>query len=94
MSSFTPGPWHAIKASHGVVDVFDNDEHDIVTLFGCNREANARLIAAAPDLLFELEGLVHFADGFGVFSDNPAAVELRKWIEGARAAIAKATGEA
>jgi hypothetical protein len=39
-------------------------------------------------LLFELEGLVHFADGFGIYGEGPAAKELRKWIEGARAAIA------
>lgn len=56
-------------------------------------EAHARLIAAAPDLLFELEGLLHFSDGFGVYGENPAAVELRKWIAGARRAVAKATGK-
>ena len=54
-------------------------------------EANARLIAAAPDLLFELQGLVHFADGYGVSGRGPVAAELAKWIAGAKAAIAKAT---
>lgn len=58
-------------------------------------EANARLIAAAPDMLFELEGIVAFADGFGCYSsDGPIGKELRKWIEGARAAITKAKGDA
>jgi hypothetical protein len=54
----TPGPWKAVRASHGVVDIFDNNDHDIVTLFGCNREANARLIAAAPELLAVLQDLL------------------------------------
>lgn len=55
--------------------------------------ANARLIAAAPDLLRELEGVVHFADGFACYySDGPAGRALREWINGARAAIAKAEG--
>jgi hypothetical protein len=58
------------------------------------QRANARLVAAAPRLLFELQGLVHFADGFGVRGEGPAADELSKWVAGARAAIAKATGGA
>lgn len=49
--------------------------------------------AMKAELLFELEGLVHFSDGFGLYGDGPAAKELRRWVYGARAAIAKATGE-
>ena len=54
------------------------------------------LQAAQPDreekLLFELEGIVAFSDGFGLYGDGPAAKELRKWIAGARAAIASMKG--
>lgn len=42
-----------------------------------------------PDLLSELEGIVHFADGFHCYHDQgPLGIELRRWIEGARSAIA------
>lgn len=49
-------------------------------------EANARLIAAAPDLLRRLGDLVEGLDGL----DLPDALPAR--IKKARAAIAKATG--
>ena len=51
----------------------------------CNSEENARLIAAAPDLL---EALVQFVDEFyGCYADGePAMIK-------ARAAITKATGK-
>jgi len=57
-------------------------------------EANFNLAAAAPDLLFELDVLVHFSDGFGIRGDGPVARELARWVEGARAAIDKARGTA
>lgn len=67
-------------------------------VFGTERiirgQANAHLIAAAPELLEALEGVVHFADGFGMYhTESPAGIALRDWINGAHAAIAKATGE-
>lgn len=49
-------------------------------------EANARLIAAAPELLEALEG---FVSVYGV-DDVPRWMQVR---DKARAAIAKATGE-
>lgn len=52
-------------------------------------EANARLIAAAPDLLAALKAaLRHWhADGRNFYKTEPA------WLAQARAAIAKATGD-
>lgn len=62
------------------------------------RDANARLIAAAPDLLEALKGLhddvveyvtlnkLHDADGSPAINNH--------WMQRARAAIAKATGDA
>jgi len=50
-----------------------------------NHEANARLIAAAPDLLDALAKLVEFS---GMLAESP---EGSKAIDSARTAIAKAT---
>lgn len=59
------------------------------------KEANARLIAAAPDLLEALQAFVSPWDGDSVEeieSQSGLATSVR--IEQARAAIAKATGGA
>ncbi len=91
----TPGPWEW----DGRVWQYDEQEeapwlvqapwHDIkskAVLSGsirCNTEANARLIAAAPELLAALKGLLGITDFHELFGSK---------TEAARAAIAKATG--
>ena len=77
----TPGPWHATLHQVGdennvrVADCYSLEKgHDTA-------RANARLIAAAPDLLAALEALLLLAD------PCESAVGV------ARAAIAKARGE-
>ena len=84
----TPGPWHievthvtegAYTISHGANRQGDGPECD-VGKFYCSG-ANARLIAAAPDLLEALQKAVRFG---GLFPDLK---------EEAEAAIAKAKGE-
>ena len=52
------------------------------------REANARLMAAAPDLLEALKYLLAHCKGLDRFEGNP----INQAIEDARAAIAKAEG--
>ena len=92
----TPGPWEAVEgnAHHGpfVTDIGDRTICDLYTLDGADRpavfrpeeaEANARLIAAAPDLLAALEELC--------LAPNKHRPE--EYWEDARAAIAKAKGE-
>lgn len=89
----TPGPWevedngyfydiNAGRATVGNVcssmSWFDNDEHR-----GPVATANARLIAAAPELLEALQDALHAYDKHG---------EYPEW-DFARAAINKATGE-
>jgi len=78
----TPGPWHP---AHDQV-VTDNDSL-ICSLSGLRgpgyTQANARLIAAAPELLEALRGLLNALPSA---TTHPA-------ISAARAAIAKATGE-
>ena len=56
-------------------------------------EANARLIAAAPELLEALESLVD-QGMFGYVVDEPSYEEAKAEILKAKAAIAKARGEA
>lgn len=46
LDGVTPGPWVAVRASHGPVDVFSGDR-DIVTFYGTNHENDARFTAAA-----------------------------------------------
>lgn len=86
----TPGLWKSVMKVH-VVDVNDTRIADVIDRFDgkdnnfkSSAEANARLIAAAPDLLDELETLVRYAQG----ADIPPKVA----IDRARAAIAKAAG--
>ena len=79
----TPGPWHAVIAG-GVQPVIGGplitSAHTKSGMLP-NYEANARLIAAAPELLEALRGVVRVADR--------STIEF----DAARAAIAKATGE-
>jgi hypothetical protein len=83
MSKHTPGEWKAIEGMNGwQVWAVDIQIIDYVL-----EEADARLIAAAPDLLEALEAVMHI----GVVTPHknwPAVAEQ------ARAAIAKARGEA
>ena len=91
MSSYTPGPWTTKKIDTGVYDVcrVGNDglrtrvcrlhASQIDPEHGGDVEANAHLIASAPDLLSALERLAHpMAD-----DDD---------LDFARAIIAKAKG--
>ena len=86
-AKYTPGPW--MKSTHGGISKYSiwssSGQHiadtNTTKSIGFERcAANARLIAAAPDLLDVLEELVA---EFGVCG----------LTEKARAAIAKATGE-
>jgi hypothetical protein len=81
MSKHTPGPW---EFSHTWVQTVDKKTPIANFNFYASTEANARLIAAAPELLEALRNII---------SDiEPTDPNDRLWV-GARAAIAKATGE-
>lgn len=105
---FTPGPWR-IRYRTDIVGVRQDVGHEGVVA-GCGNhesnqvdcnpesEANARLIAAAPDLLAELSRLMPALER--IERDYPD-----RWLyvfggsgistlNGARAAIARATGQA
>jgi hypothetical protein len=90
----TPGPWHKELGSYiyartsKVADAYFAQTES-------ERTANARLIAAAPELLTALQEVVR------VFDSHPSSITDTVWVTGespetlydhCRAAIAKATG--
>ena len=85
----TPGPWNYDRSGYSL---YVNSGRELVTALSMDgkrletSEANARLIAAAPDML---NALMDFVSYFGHDNDNG----LDEMLTNARAAIAKATGE-
>lgn len=90
----TPGPWHIRKIERSGIVGFTVDTKDseieICEIYPkpqsqvAVKQANARLISAAPDLLVALENLL---------SARPYEESMVPAINEARAAIAKARGE-
>ena len=84
MNKHTPGPWrvvdswndHMVEGQNGEEIIWQDGPHDTPTI----NEANARLIAAAPDLLAALEYAIK-------------QVPELETVPGIAAAIAKAKGE-
>jgi hypothetical protein len=99
MSKHTPGPWEIGNAPHSDCRIYAPSEvHAIAKTYGPDlngigvcaltgpmNRADARLIAAAPELLKALIALERTA-GIPAMNDDPVRVK-------ARAAIAKAKGE-
>jgi hypothetical protein len=88
MSQHTPGPWHAENVGEpaygDVYEVYNVNTHIASSL----READARLIAAAPDLLEALRNLLKHPALTGLVRG-----ELAERVNQAHAAIAKAEGK-
>ena len=112
MSKHTPGPWHWIGDSltHRQYNIYAPgsapQEHvctvnnlSVEKLYGRDADvalANARLIAAAPDLLDALRDFSDYVrneqnstDGAVIYSNT----QIHRLVFKARAAIAKTTGE-
>ena len=79
----TPGPWAIEPDALGESSIVTDNGGTIADVYGRN-PANARLIAAAPDLLAALQAVADYWAGGDVPADIDAAM---------RAAIAKATGK-
>ena len=88
----TPAPWRAGASTFcrgdGEVQMRVYTDHPPTEfdVFGDNLAANARLIAAAPDMLEALKSLVSA-------NNSTDGMAMRKAWDNARAAIARATGE-
>ena len=94
MNKHTPGPWRYSKAHKDVISMCGGIKKDVI----CEivNEANARLIAAAPDLLEAAQLALQIAESWihdqldGTSSIDGALLHL----DPVRAAIARARGEA
>jgi len=96
MSNHTKGPWkatrddlqgyYAIRGEDGTL-VFETGGN---TLHTKNRDANALLIAASPDLLEAAEAALKLWDKHGLGDDDDESAPVYSQL---RAAIAKAKGE-
>ena len=94
MTDYTPGPWHYATKGPGLLGVFCGDGRlarpaDLIAGVAAsdNHEANARLIAAAPDLLAALDFLTRAA------RTEPGMAIYEAHLAEAEAAIARARGE-
>lgn len=91
MNKHTPGPWEIDSEQPSTVKKFTHGNRlSIATVHGgygekTRRTANARLIAAAPELLEALESFPGFL---------AETSEGDPWLEKMRYVIAKARGEA
>ena len=97
--SHTPGPWHTGSTIRTVIFAPDGyaiaDAKTFHNMRQADTKANARLIAAAPDLLAALHAIMlravrQQANGGGLHDFQDCS---RACADTARAAIAKATGE-
>ena len=94
MSKHTPGPWKAGSRSVTAPETEDRLALD-VRLYGGNsgdHRANARLIAAAPDLLLALR-MLHAETADYIRLNNLGGMD-NQCMQLARAALAKAVGAA
>lgn len=92
MSKHTPGPWRAILNVSGLYLVSVPPGHLAGDFLGTEmREADARLIAAAPDAIEACRRMAEYADIVGHL-ELDCAGDDRCFYCAARAAIAKAEG--
>lgn len=89
-STWTPGPWKAFPAGVG-----EENGAGVAMLWrdGAEREANARMIAAAPDLYEALREAVDLSEQLRAEHDWDRLPEAQAMLDKMEAALAKARGE-
>jgi hypothetical protein len=104
MMTHTPGPWHIGEKRRDEIDIkhANKDTPGAISLVLAKAiarqswtdegEANARLIAAAPDLLAALEQLIELC-AVGDVDESTEALGWGATILSAKAAIARAKGQ-
>ena len=92
----TPGPWIDSIYENGWTCIRERSHQgQIIAKLSLNNEDNAKLIAAAPELLEALDPdtLEAIADEIQSFEHSARAESLRSIARTQRATIKKATGE-
>ncbi len=89
MSEHTPTPWQIEYDEKGRAASIGHEHILIASLSGSNPVCNARLIAAAPDLLAALQELSQWCDT----NINGVPTDLAEIQDRADTAIAKAEGK-
>jgi hypothetical protein len=91
----TPGPWLYSRENSSFMNIIETDGTHIFDMGALinstghsNLEANARLIAAAPELLEALQGVTRILEAFS-YTTTLGKTQAQR-LEAARAAIAKA----
>jgi hypothetical protein len=92
-TSHTKGPWWDSGLEVGTVPMMDIKVARVSGATFDEAKANARLIAASPDLLEALREVLKHEEWHAASADEVTR-EARDAIRKARAAIAKATGAA
>lgn len=94
--SHTPGPWELAMSADGCFILFGPKGRKLLTIPLDEQDeekvANARLIAAAPELLEVIREAVDRAER-EMAKGRKASPGLATWLEKARAALAKVRGE-
>lgn len=104
MSNYTKGPWKVVTTSDGFISIGNEESVEMTghsptyfkpVLADVWRDEDARLIAAAPELLEALKKVAcrRLEDGTFCFCDIPTGHQFlshEQWCNTARSAIAKA----
>lgn len=98
MSDFTPGPWAVFRATGGtdILGVGDAAGGSIAHLWrdGDEREANARLIATAPEMLEALEAAKNeIVATMRCVTSADTLADMQTVLDKIDTSIAKATGK-
>lgn len=96
MSQHTPGPWEVDRVKHQgepelvILSVVSKAGANIANLwsFDPSDYANARLVAASPDLLAACNAFLAVMDG----EDEPSNEDVERALIATREAVAKAEG--
>jgi hypothetical protein len=96
MAEHSPAPWTAEPEYEGQQATFVH--HNLQCIAECDhglpaseQEANARLIAAAPEMLAVLQAIIH-PDNEAIVYFVPSDAWAQKLLSDAKVAVAKATG--
>ena len=100
MAAHTPGPWEVHASGLSIlaseIEAGENTRYRPRTCLAnlaVDNVANARLIAAAPELLAALDTVVGQVWDLDVYGEEEMRARMRRIGQIARAAIAKATGK-